>query len=171
MAAGAQPVALLNQIRFGPLSQPESRHRLREVVDGMAEYGRTVGVPIVGGEVAFSESYTDNPLVNVMCVGILRQEELVRGEAGTKGTKLVLLGAATGPDGIGGVSILASTGARRWWTHPHCPSPRVILNWPDDCWGPVGSWPASDWSGASRIWEEQGWPAQLRSRPPDRVWG
>ena len=111
-AMGAQPVALLNQIRFGPLSQPESRRRLREVVEGMAGYGRRVGVPIVGGEVAFSESYFNNPLVNVMCVGILRQGELVRGEAGDEGTQLVLLGAPTGPDGIGGVSILASTGAR-----------------------------------------------------------
>lgn len=117
-AMGAQPVALLNQIRFGPLSHPRSRHRLEQVVEGMAGYARTVGVPIVGGEVAFSESYVDNPLVNVMCVGILRQGELVRGEAGEPGTRLVLLGAPTGPDGIGGVSILASTGARRLETSP-----------------------------------------------------
>lgn len=111
-AMGARPVALLNQIRFGPLSEPESRLRLREVVKGMAGYGREVGIPIVGGEVAFSESYFNNPLVNVMCVGILRKEELVLGRAGEEGTKLVLLGAPTGPDGIGGVSILATTGAR-----------------------------------------------------------
>lgn len=117
-AMGAQPVALLNQIRFGPLSQPRSRRRLREVVEGMAGYAKTVGVPIVGGEVAFSESYVDNPLVNVMCVGTLRQGELVRGEAGPVGTRLVLLGAPTGPDGIGGVSILASTGARRLESFP-----------------------------------------------------
>ena len=117
-AMGAQPVALLNQIRFGPLSQSRSRRRLREVVEGMAGYAKTVGVPIVGGEVAFSESYVDNPLVNVMCVGTLRQGELVRGEAGPVGTRLVLLGAPTGPDGIGGVSILASTGARRLESFP-----------------------------------------------------
>jgi phosphoribosylformylglycinamidine synthase len=117
-AMGAQPVALLNQIRFGPLSHMKSRRRLEQVVEGMAGYARTVGVPIVGGEVAFSESYVDNPLVNVMCVGILRQGELVRGEAGEPGSKLVLLGAPTGPDGIGGVSILASTGARRLEASP-----------------------------------------------------
>ena len=117
-AMGAQPVALLNQIRFGPLSQPRSRTRLEQVVEGMAGYVRTVGVPIVGGEVAFSESYVDNPLVNVMCVGILRRGELVRGEAGEPGGKLVLLGAPTGPEGIGGVSILASTGARRLESSP-----------------------------------------------------
>ncbi|MCE2526570.1 MAG: phosphoribosylformylglycinamidine synthase subunit PurL [Actinomycetia bacterium] len=117
-AMGAQPVALLNQIRFGPLSQPKSRRRMREVVDGMAEYARTVGVPIVGGEVAFSESYTDNPLVNMMCIGVLRQGELVRGEAGSPGVRLVLLGAPTGAEGIGGVSILASTGARRLESSP-----------------------------------------------------
>ena len=112
-AMGAQPVALLNQIRFGPLGEARTRWRLEEVVEGMAGYARTVGVPIVGGEVAFSESYADNPLVNVMCVGILRQGELVRSEAGPPGTRLVLLGAPTGPEGIGGVSILAATGARR----------------------------------------------------------
>ena len=117
-AMGAQPVALLNQIRFGPLNRPKSRRRLRKVVEGMAGYARRVGVPIVGGEVAFSESYIDNPLVNVMCVGILREGELVRGEAGAPGTRLVLLGAPTGPDGIGGVSILASTGARRMESSP-----------------------------------------------------
>ncbi len=117
-AMGARPVALLNQIRFGPLDRPRSRQRLQEVVEGMAGYARAVGVPIVGGEVAFSESYLDNPLVNVMCVGILRHGELVRGEAGNPGTKLVLLGAPTGPDGIGGVSILASTGARRLQSSP-----------------------------------------------------
>ena len=111
-AMGARPVALLNQIRFGPLSEPESRLRLREVVEGMAGYGRDVGVPIVGGEVAFSESYFNNPLVNVMCVGILREEELVLGRAGDEGIRLVLLGAPTGPDGIGGVATLATTGAR-----------------------------------------------------------
>ena len=111
-AMGARPVALLNQIRFGPLSEPESRLRLREVVEGMAGYGRDVGVPMVGGEVAFSESYLNNPLVNVMCVGILRQEELVLGRTGEEGTKLVLMGAPTGPDGVGGVATLATTGAR-----------------------------------------------------------
>ena len=117
-AMGAQPVALLNQIRFGPLSQPRSRRRLRDVVEGMAGYARTVGVPIVGGEVAFSESYVDNPLVNVMCVGTLRQGELIRGVAGPPGARLVLLGAPTGAEGIGGVSILASTGARRLESSP-----------------------------------------------------
>ena len=117
-AMGAQPVALLNQIRFGPLGRARSRHRLQKVVEGMAGYAETVGVPIVGGEVAFSESYIDNPLVNVMCVGVLRQGELVRGNAGSPGVKLVLLGAPTGAEGIGGVSILASTGARRLESSP-----------------------------------------------------
>jgi len=117
-AMGAQPVALLNQIRFGPLNRPRSRQRLQQVVEGMAEYARAVGIPIVGGEVAFAESYIDNPLVNVMGVGMLRQGELVRGEAGDPGTRLVLLGAPTGPDGIGGVSILASTGAHRLESSP-----------------------------------------------------
>ncbi len=107
---GARPIALWDQIRFGPLDQPKNRYLLNGVVAGIAGYGNAVGVPTVGGEIAFEECYSGNPLVNVMCLGILREDELVLGTAGEPGSIAVLLGAATGRDGIGGASVLASIG-------------------------------------------------------------
>lgn len=106
---GARPIALWDQIRFGPLSKPKNRYLFKGVVSGIAGYGNAVGVPTVGGEVEFDDCYTGNPLVNVMCLGILRREQLVLGTAGEPGTIAVLLGKATGRDGIGGASVLASS--------------------------------------------------------------
>jgi phosphoribosylformylglycinamidine synthase subunit PurL len=105
---GARPVALWDQIRFGPLTNPRNRYLFQGVVSGIAGYGNAVGVPTVGGEVEFDDCYTGNPLVNVMCLGLLRREQLVLGTAGEPGTIAVLLGKATGRDGIGGASVLAS---------------------------------------------------------------
>ncbi|MEE8406082.1 MAG: phosphoribosylformylglycinamidine synthase subunit PurL [Acidimicrobiia bacterium] len=105
---GARPIALWDQIRFGPLDQPKNRYLFKGVVAGIAGYGNAVGVPTVGGEVEFDDCYSGNPLVNVMCLGILRKEQLVLGTAGEPGTIAVLLGRATGRDGIGGASVLAS---------------------------------------------------------------
>ncbi len=105
---GARPVALWDQIRFGSLDQPKNRFLFDGVVAGIGGYGNAVGVPTVGGEIAFDESYGGNPLVNVMCLGVLRRENLVLGTAGPPGTMAVLVGAATGRDGIGGASVLAS---------------------------------------------------------------
>ncbi|HVR77106.1 MAG TPA: phosphoribosylformylglycinamidine synthase subunit PurL [Acidimicrobiia bacterium] len=105
---GARPVALWDQIRFGPLDQPKNRYLFNGVVAGIAGYGNAVGVPTVGGEVEFDPCYSGNPLVNVMCLGVLRREQLVLGTAGAPGTIAVLLGKATGRDGIGGASVLAS---------------------------------------------------------------
>ncbi|HEX7098836.1 MAG TPA: phosphoribosylformylglycinamidine synthase subunit PurL [Acidimicrobiia bacterium] len=105
---GARPIALWDQIRFGPLDNSRNRYLFSGVVSGIAGYGNAVGVPTVGGEIAFEDCYSGNPLVNVMCLGILRQDQLVLGTAGNPGNVAVLLGAATGRDGIGGASILAS---------------------------------------------------------------
>jgi phosphoribosylformylglycinamidine synthase len=105
---GARPIALWDQIRFGPLDNPKNRYLFNGVVSGIAGYGNAVGVPTVGGEVEFDDTYTGNPLVNVMCLGVLRREQLVLGTAGAPGTVAVLLGKATGRDGIGGASVLAS---------------------------------------------------------------
>jgi phosphoribosylformylglycinamidine synthase subunit PurL len=105
---GARPIALLDQIRFGPLDDPKNRYLFNGVVSGIAGYGNAVGVPTVGGEIEFDPCYSGNPLVNVMCLGILRREQLVLGTAGPPGTVAVLLGRATGRDGIGGASVLAS---------------------------------------------------------------
>jgi phosphoribosylformylglycinamidine synthase subunit PurL len=108
LTMGARPVALWDQIRFGPLEEPKNRYLLAGVVAGIAGYGNAVGVPTVGGEIEFDPCYRGNPLVNVMCLGILREEQLVLGTAGTPGAVAVLLGNATGRDGIGGASVLAS---------------------------------------------------------------
>ena len=106
---GARPIGLWNQIRFGELDDPHSRYLFNGVVSGIAGYGNAVGVPTLGGEVEFDDSYRANPLVNVMCLGVLQSDQLVLGTAGTPGTSAVLLGAATGRDGIGGASVLASS--------------------------------------------------------------
>jgi phosphoribosylformylglycinamidine synthase subunit PurL len=105
---GARPIALWDQIRFGPLDDPKNRYLFKGVVSGIAGYGNAVGVPTVGGEIDFDPCYSGNPLVNVMCMGLMRRDQLVLGTAGGAGDVAVLLGKATGRDGIGGASVLAS---------------------------------------------------------------
>jgi phosphoribosylformylglycinamidine synthase II len=107
---GARPIALMDPLRFGPLDDARSRWIARGVVDGISGYGNAVGVPTVGGEIVFDESYAGNPLVNVLCCGLLPIERLVLGAATGQGNLAILLGSATGRDGIGGVSVLASAG-------------------------------------------------------------
>ncbi len=107
-SVGARPVALWNQIRFGPLDEPRNRYLFGGVVAGIAGYGNAVGVPTVGGEIDFDDCYAANPLVNVLCLGVLRRDDLVLASASREGDVAILLGAATGRDGIGGASILAS---------------------------------------------------------------
>ncbi len=107
---GARPVALMDSLRFGPLDDARTRYLVEQVVSGISGYGNSVGVPTVGGEVAFDDGYRDNPLVNVLCLGLLPRDRLVRAVAGDPGNLAVLLGAATGRDGIGGASVLASAG-------------------------------------------------------------
>jgi phosphoribosylformylglycinamidine synthase len=107
---GARPIALLDSIRFGTLDKPHNRYLFEGVVAGIAGYGNAVGVPVVGGELEFDPAFDGNPLVNVMCLGLMRREQLVRGTAGEPGTVAILFGNATGRDGIGGASVLASAG-------------------------------------------------------------
>ena len=107
---GARPIAVMDPLRFGPLDDPRSRWIAEGVVSGISGYGNAVGVPTVGGEVVFDETYADNPLVNVLCLGLLPVERLVLGRAEGVGNLAVLLGSSTGRDGIGGVSVLASAG-------------------------------------------------------------
>ena len=105
---GARPIALMDPLFFGPLDDARSRWTFEGVVGGIAGYGNAVGVPTVGGELTFSPCYARNPLVNVLCVGVMPRERLVLGAATGEGNLAVLLGASTGRDGIGGVSVLAS---------------------------------------------------------------
>ena len=107
-AMGARPIALMNSLRFGSLDDARNRYLLGGVVAGISGYGNCIGIPNVGGEVCFSDSYAGNPLVNAMCVGILRTGELVRATTGGPGSLLMLVGSDTGRDGIHGASGLAS---------------------------------------------------------------
>ena len=107
-AVGARPIAVLDSLRFGELDSPRSRYLMNGAVAGIGHYGNSVGVPTVGGEILFGEPYESNCLVNAMCVGIAPAQRLVRSAAAGVGNLVVLLGALTGRDGIGGASVLAS---------------------------------------------------------------
>jgi phosphoribosylformylglycinamidine synthase len=100
----------MDPLRVGPLTDDRSRWILEGIVSGVSGYGNAVGVPTVGGEVVCDDTYTGNPLVNVLCLGILPADRLVLGRASGVGNLAVLLGNATGRDGIGGASVLASAG-------------------------------------------------------------
>ena len=105
---GARPIAVWDPLRFGPLDDAQNRYLLEGVVSGIAGYGNAVGVPTLGGEVEFADRFSKNPLVNVMALGILKEDQLVLSAASGEGNLAILLGNATGRDGIGGASILAS---------------------------------------------------------------
>jgi len=108
LAMGARPVAVMDPLRFGPLEATDTRRVLPGVVAGIGGYGNCLGLPTIGGEVVFDESYAGNPLVNALCVGTLRHEQLHLAKASGEGNRVILYGARTGGDGIGGVSVLAS---------------------------------------------------------------
>ncbi len=105
---GARPIAVLDALRFGDPADPRTRHLLRGVVSGVGGYGNCVGVPTVGGELVFDPSYTGNPLVNVMAIGLLPPGRLTLAHAPGPGNLAILFGSTTGRDGIGGASVLAS---------------------------------------------------------------
>ena len=105
---GARPIASLDPLRFGSLENARTRYLLDGVVAGIASYGNCLGIPTVAGDIYFEDSYEENPLVNVMCLGIMPIERLIRGQASEPGSVGVLMGSSTGRDGIGGVSVLAS---------------------------------------------------------------
>ncbi len=108
LAMGARPVAVMDPLRFGPLDAADTHRVLPGIVAGVGGYGNCLGLPNIGGEAVFDETYAGNPLVNALCVGVLRHEDLHLAKATGVGNKVILYGARTGGDGIGGVSVLAS---------------------------------------------------------------
>ena len=108
ISMGARPVAVMDQLRFGSLAVPDTLRVVHGVVAGISFYGNCLGLPNIGGETVFDPVYQGNPLVNALCVGVLRHEDLHLANATGAGNKVVLFGARTGGDGIGGASILAS---------------------------------------------------------------
>jgi len=107
-ALGARPIAILDSLRFGELDSERSRYLFDHVVAGIGHYGNSIGVPTVGGEVYFEPAYEQNCLVNAMCIGFARTDDMIRAAAAGVGNVVMLLGASTGRDGIGGASVLAS---------------------------------------------------------------
>jgi phosphoribosylformylglycinamidine synthase subunit PurL len=107
-AIGARPIAILDSLRFGELDSVRSRHLLDGAVRGIGHYGNSIGVATVGGEIYFEEPYEHNCLVNAMCIGFAKTVDMVRAAAAGVGNSVVLMGASTGRDGIGGASVLAS---------------------------------------------------------------
>src|SRR5258707_1513758 len=107
-AVGARPVAVLDSLRFGEPVSDRSRYLLDRAVAGIGHYGNSIGVPTVGGEVYFEGPYETNCLINAMCVGLIERDRLIRSAAAGVGNVLILFGALTGRDGIGGASVLAS---------------------------------------------------------------
>lgn len=108
MAMGARPIAVMDQLRFGAADAPDTRRVVDGVVRGVGGYGNSLGLPNIGGETVFDASYAGNPLVNALCAGVLRTEDLKLAFASGAGNQIILFGARTGLDGIGGVSVLAS---------------------------------------------------------------
>ncbi|HEY3530768.1 MAG TPA: phosphoribosylformylglycinamidine synthase subunit PurL [Nocardioides sp.] len=108
LAMGARPVAVMDPLRFGPLDADDTHRVLPGIVAGVGGYGNCLGLPNIGGEAVFDPSYAGNPLVNALCVGVLRHEDLHLAKASGEGNRVILYGARTGGDGIGGVSVLAS---------------------------------------------------------------
>ncbi|MEI2810263.1 MAG: phosphoribosylformylglycinamidine synthase subunit PurL [Nocardioides sp.] len=108
LAMGARPVAVMDPLRFGPLDEPDTHRVLPGIVAGVGGYGNCLGLPNIGGEAVFDPTYLGNPLVNALCVGVLRHEDLHLAKASGTGNLVILYGARTGGDGIGGVSVLAS---------------------------------------------------------------
>ena len=108
---GARPIALLNSLRFGPMDGPDgarTRRIVEGVVAGIAGYGNSIGIPTIGGEIAFEPTYAGNPLVNVLCLGIARTDALVKGKAGGDGNPVYYVGASTGRDGIHGATMASA---------------------------------------------------------------
>jgi len=108
MSMGARPIAVMDPLRFGNLNHPDTQRVLPGVVAGVGGYGNCLGLPNIGGEVVFDDCYQGNPLVNALCVGAMRREDIHLAKASGRGNKVILFGAKTGGDGIGGVSVLAS---------------------------------------------------------------
>ncbi|HEX3828095.1 MAG TPA: phosphoribosylformylglycinamidine synthase subunit PurL [Sporichthyaceae bacterium] len=108
LTMGARPIAIMDPLRFGPLDAPDTARVLPGIVAGIGGYGNCLGLPNIGGEVVFDASYLGNPLVNALCVGVMRHADIKLAKASGPGNQVILFGARTGGDGIGGVSVLAS---------------------------------------------------------------
>src|SRR5262249_40382051 len=105
---GARPIALMNSLRFGPMDSARTRRIVEGVVSGIAGYGNSIGIPTIGGEIAFEPPYAGNPLVNVLCLGLSKADALVKGRASGIGNPVYYVGSKTGRDGIHGATMASA---------------------------------------------------------------
>ena len=105
ISMGAKPIALMDDLYFGYPDKEKNHYLFEHVVEGIADYGNCIGVPVVNGEVVFDSSYDGNPLVNVVCIGIARKGDIITGRVKKPGNQIILMGAMTGRDGLGGASF------------------------------------------------------------------
>ena len=154
-AIGARPIAILDSLRFGELDSVRSRHLLDGAVRGIGHYGNSIGVPNVGGEIYFEEPYEHNCLVNAMCLGLAKTKDMVRAAAAGIGNAVVLMGASTGRDGIGGASVLASA-----------ESARATRRSDRRCRSATPSRSRRCWSAAWSCWRRGCWSPCRTSVPP-----
>ena len=157
-ALGARPIAVLDSLRFGELSSARARYLLDGAVSGIGHYGNSIGVPTVGGEVYFEGPYEHNCLVNAMALGLAPRERLVRSAAAGVGNVVVLFGASTGRDGIGGASVLAS--AELGSTEPRATMPSAR-----PCRSAIPSRRRSFWSARWSSWSAA-WSSRFRISAP-----
>jgi phosphoribosylformylglycinamidine (FGAM) synthase-like enzyme len=124
---GARPIAILNALRFGPLTEPRNRYLFEHVVEGIASYGNCIGVPTVAGEVYFHPCYSGNPLVNAMAVGVVPLDGIVSARADVPGSAVMYVGASTGRDGIHGATFASETlGDDQEEKRPECANRRPV---------------------------------------------
>ena len=151
LAMGARPIAVMDALRFGPADAHDTARVLPGVVSGISFYGNCLGLPNIGGELAFDPCYAGNPLVNALCVGIMRHADLKAAVAEGAGNKVILFGSRTGPDGVGGASVLASATFGDEWQ-------RAVATVTA---GPGRNAPAS--RSATRSWKNSSWSAASSS--------
>ena len=163
LTMGARPIAVLDSLRFGPLDAPDTGRVLPGVVAGIGGYGNCLGLPNIGGEVYFDETYLGNPLVNALCVGVMRADGIKLAKADGPGNLVVLFGARTGGDGIGGASVLASATFDDDKPSRSARACRSATRSPRRC-SSSAAWRSSPptWSSASRTSARPG----CRARPP-----
>ena len=169
LAMGARPAGVMDALRFGPADAPDTGRVLPGVVGGISFYGNCLGLPNIGGELDFDPSYAGNPLVNALCVGVMRHGDLQVAAASGPGNTVILFGSTTGPDGVGGASVLASATFGDGAAGGHAakrPSVQVGDPFLRSCWSSAASSSSrAAWWPASRTSARPGSPARPPSSP------
>ena len=155
LSMGARPIALMDPLYFGPLDSEKNRYIFEHVVAGVGGYGNCIGVPVVRGELVFESSYSGNPLVNVVCVGIVDPDRYITARVKKPGSRLVLIGSSTGRDGLGGASFASrdlaedAEAADRRAFRSVTPTPRNSSSMQSSLWPRPGRSSPATWGGGT----------------------